>query len=124
MIATADVAAGEAVSIGWLGNAVDLLETLVGRGITPDALTDQTSAHDPLDYRPTDLTDAAAAEMRRTDPDEQRNLAADPEATEATSAIRRDLRAQVLDWQMTTSGVTKWEKDPRMDSALTATWLG
>ena len=38
----------EAVSIGWLGNAVDLLERLVERNIVPDTLTDQTSAHDPL----------------------------------------------------------------------------
>jgi urocanate hydratase len=40
--------AGIAVSIGWLGNAVDLLERLKERGIKPDLLTDQTSAHDPL----------------------------------------------------------------------------
>ncbi len=36
------------VSIGVLGNAVDLLERMEERGIVPDTLTDQTSAHDPL----------------------------------------------------------------------------
>ncbi len=40
--------AGQAVSIAWLGNIVDLLAELVRRRITPDVLTDQTSAHDPL----------------------------------------------------------------------------
>ncbi len=40
--------AGEIVSIGVLGNAVNLLERLLERGIIPDTVTDQTSAHDPL----------------------------------------------------------------------------
>jgi urocanate hydratase len=39
---------GVAKSIGCLANAVDLLERLIARGVTPDVLTDQTSAHDPL----------------------------------------------------------------------------
>ncbi|TWT44837.1 Urocanate hydratase [Phycisphaerae bacterium RAS1] len=38
----------QAVSIGWVGNVVDLLRELIRRDITPDVLTDQTSAHDPL----------------------------------------------------------------------------
>ncbi|HMC20380.1 MAG TPA: urocanate hydratase, partial [Thermoanaerobaculia bacterium] len=40
--------AGEATSIGVVANAVDLLEKLIARGIVPDVLTDQTSAHDEL----------------------------------------------------------------------------
>ena len=39
--------AKDAISIGWTGNAVDLLQALVDRGIVPETLTDQTSAHDP-----------------------------------------------------------------------------
>ena len=39
---------GEAVSIGVLGNAAELLPSLLERGVTPDVLTDQTRAHDPL----------------------------------------------------------------------------
>jgi len=42
------VAAGEAVSIALLGNAAEILPELVRRGIRPDAVTDQTSAHDPI----------------------------------------------------------------------------
>ncbi|MDP7070884.1 MAG: urocanate hydratase [Phycisphaerales bacterium] len=61
--------AGEAVSIGWLGNAVDMLERLIARDITPDALTDQTSAHDPLNgYYPERLTREQADALRKSDP--------------------------------------------------------
>ena len=61
----------EAVSIAYLGNAVDLLERLIARGITPDALTDQTSAHDLLNgYYPVGLSLEEAQELRRTNPKE------------------------------------------------------
>jgi urocanate hydratase len=46
--ALAAVRAGKPVSVGLLGNAADVCEELVRRGITPDVVTDQTSAHDPL----------------------------------------------------------------------------
>lgn len=60
----------EPVSIGWLGNAVDLLERLIERNITPDMLTDQTSAHDPLNgYYPAGLTREEADALRPSDPD-------------------------------------------------------
>ena len=63
-------AAGEAISIGWLGNAVDLLERLCERAITPDTLTDQTSAHDPINgYYPAGLTRIEADALRGEDPD-------------------------------------------------------
>ena len=56
---------GAAQSIGWLGNAVDLLEALIKRNITPDTLTDQTSAHDPLNgYYPAGFTREAADALR------------------------------------------------------------
>ncbi|MEE2907295.1 MAG: urocanate hydratase [Planctomycetota bacterium] len=62
--------AGEPVSIGWLGNAVHLLERLVERDITPDALTDQTSAHDCLEgYWPHTMDQNAAEQLRASDPD-------------------------------------------------------
>ena len=59
---------GEAVSIGVCCNAVELLEELLRRGITPDAVTDQTSAHDPLNgYVPQDMSYAEALELRTRD---------------------------------------------------------
>jgi urocanate hydratase len=63
--------AGEARSIGVVGNAADVFPELVRRGITPDLVTDQTSAHDPLNgYIPLGLTLAEAAELRRRAPEE------------------------------------------------------
>jgi len=58
-----------AVSIGVEANAVDLLEYLVEKEITPDALTDQTSAHDALDgYVPHGISFAEALDLRAADP--------------------------------------------------------
>ncbi len=56
-------------SIGLIGNAAEVLPELVARGVQPDVVTDQTSAHDPLyGYIPAGLTLAAAAELRQRDP--------------------------------------------------------
>ncbi|MBK5259564.1 MAG: urocanate hydratase [Thermoanaerobaculia bacterium] len=61
--------AGEAVSIGVVANAVDLLETMIERGIVPDILTDQTSAHDELQgYVPMGMSYEAALALRASDP--------------------------------------------------------
>jgi urocanate hydratase len=63
-------AAGVARSIGVVANAVDLLERLLARGITPDVLTDQTSAHDPLmGYVPSGMPVSAALALRARDPE-------------------------------------------------------
>jgi urocanate hydratase len=67
-IARAHAAAGRAVSVGVEANAVALLERLLARGITPDLLTDQTSAHDVLSYVPAELPLAAAHTLRAGDP--------------------------------------------------------
>ena len=62
-------AAGEAVSIGVCCNVVDLLQRLLDRNITPDTLTDQTSAHDPLiGYFPEDMSVAEANTLRDANP--------------------------------------------------------
>jgi urocanate hydratase len=61
---------GKPVSIGLLGNAADVFEELVARGITPDVVTDQTSAHDPVNgYLPQGWSFAQWQERRRTAPD-------------------------------------------------------
>ncbi len=60
---------GRALSIGLLGNAADVLPGLVRRGIVPDLLTDQTSAHDPLNgYVPNRMAYEAALALRQSDP--------------------------------------------------------
>jgi urocanate hydratase len=63
--------AREPISIGLLGNAADVLPELVVRGVNPDVVTDQTSAHDMLNgYVPAGMTLAAALELREENPDE------------------------------------------------------
>ncbi|WP_277053942.1 urocanate hydratase [Pseudoalteromonas marina] len=59
----------KAISVGLLGNAADIFSTLVSSGITPDIVTDQTSAHDPLNgYLPQGWTMEHAAKMREQNP--------------------------------------------------------
>ncbi|MEZ6006006.1 MAG: urocanate hydratase [Planctomycetota bacterium] len=62
--------AKKAISIGVLCNATELLQRLIDRGITPDVLTDQTSAHDPLGgYVPDGMPYADALALRESDPE-------------------------------------------------------
>jgi urocanate hydratase len=59
----------EAVSVGLVGNCADVIPELAERGVVPDILTDQTSAHDPLNgYVPNGMTFEAALELRARDP--------------------------------------------------------
>ena len=61
--------AGEAKSVGLLGNAADVFPEIHSRGIRPDIVTDQTSAHDPMNgYLPQGWTMAQWREKRETDP--------------------------------------------------------
>jgi urocanate hydratase len=63
--------AGEAISVGLVGNCADVLPQLVKREIVPDLLTDQTSAHDPLNgYVPHGISLDAAAALRRNNPED------------------------------------------------------
>ena len=58
-----------AISVGLVGNCAELLPELVRRGVNVDAVTDQTSAHDPLNgYVPAGISLDEAAELRRNDP--------------------------------------------------------
>jgi urocanate hydratase len=59
----------ENVSVGLVGNCADIIPELAERGVVPDILTDQTSAHDPLNgYVPNGMTLEAALELRQRDP--------------------------------------------------------
>ncbi len=59
----------EATSIGLLGNAADLVPEILARGVVPDMVTDQTSAHDALEgYVPNGLSFEAALALREADP--------------------------------------------------------
>ncbi|HWO97172.1 MAG TPA: urocanate hydratase [Bacillus sp. (in: firmicutes)] len=62
---------GKALSIGLMGNAAEILPKMIARNFIPDVLTDQTSAHDPLNgYTPSGLSFEEAAELRQSNPEE------------------------------------------------------
>src|SRR5690606_1111848 len=84
--------AGEAKSVGLLGNAAEIVPELVRRAVRPDIVTDQTSAHDPLNgYLPKDWTLAEWREKR----------ASDPKAVEkaARASMREHVEAMVKFWE-------------------------
>src|SRR6201984_946629 len=62
---------GEATSVGLVGNCADVIPELAMRGVVPDLLTDQTSAHDPIGgYVPNGMPLEAALELRKKDPEQ------------------------------------------------------
>jgi urocanate hydratase len=88
--------ANEAVSIGVDCNAVDLLQRLIERNITPDTLTDQTSAHDELvGYFPEKLTVAEAKILRETNPEKYVNLSLDTMARHVRQMLELQKRGAV-----------------------------
>jgi len=83
---------GEAVSVGLEGNCADVLPELVQRGVVPDLLTDQTSAHDPLNgYIPAGMSLEEALALRVRAPEEYRDRALDSMArhVEAMLALQK-----------------------------------
>ncbi|NIZ09073.1 urocanate hydratase [Pseudooceanicola sp. HF7] len=83
--------AGEAKSVGLVGNAADIFPELVRRGVRPDIVTDQTSAHDPVNgYLPKGWTVAEWREKRESD----------PKAVEkaARASMREHVEAMVAFW--------------------------
>ena len=68
-------ASSEAISVGFVGNIVDLLARLKERNIIPEILTDQTSAHDPLvGYYPTSMSREEADALRQSNPEQYTDL--------------------------------------------------
>jgi urocanate hydratase len=92
--------AGEAVSIAVVGNAAEVFPELLSRGIAVDIVTDQTSAHDPLNgYVPAGMTLDRAASLRAEDPDEYIALARASMATHCEAMVGwRDVGAEVFDY--------------------------
>ncbi len=85
--------AGEPLSVGLVGNAAEVLPELVARGVVPDALTDQTSAHDTLNgYVPAGHSLAQAAALRASDPKRYLELAEESIAVHVRAML--DLQAR------------------------------
>jgi len=87
-MANAAKQSGEAVSIAVLGNAAELLPKLIQMGVQPDAVTDQTSAHDPLNgYIPEGYSLEDAAKLRNSDAKKYLEL--------STASIAKHVRAML-----------------------------
>jgi urocanate hydratase len=79
----------ENVSVGLVGNCADIIPELAERGVVPDILTDQTSAHDPLNgYVPNGMTLQAALELRKRDPQAYREKSLDAMARHVEGMLR------------------------------------
>ena len=94
--ALAAKAAGEAISIGVVCNVVDLLQRLIDRNITPDTLTDQTSAHDELvGYFPQNMSVAEANALRDADPEQYKALSLDTMAHHVRQMLELQKRGAI-----------------------------
>src|SRR5947209_8557013 len=79
----------ENVSVGLVGNCADIIPELAERGIMPDILTDQTSAHDPLNgYVPNGMTFEQALQLRRDDPQSYQEHSLDSIARHVEGMLR------------------------------------
>jgi len=87
---------GKNISIGVVCNAVDLLQVLIDKNITPDTLTDQTSAHDPLvGYFPKDLSVEQANVLREENPDDYVSRSLDTMALHVRQMLELQKRGAV-----------------------------
>ncbi len=79
----------ENVSVGLVGNCADVIPELAERGVVPDILTDQTSAHDPLNgYVPNAMTFEEALELRKRDPQAYQERSLDAMARHVQGMLR------------------------------------
>ncbi len=79
----------ENVSVGLVGNCADIIPELAQRGVVPDILTDQTSAHDPLNgYVPNGMTFEEALELRQRDPQTYQERSLDAMAKHVEGMLR------------------------------------
>jgi urocanate hydratase len=94
------IAKKEAVSVGLVANAADVYPELVRRGRIPDIVTEQTSAHDPLNgYVPRGVTPAQAADLRKSEPKEYVRRSRESMAAEVTAMLEMQRRgAKAFDY--------------------------
>ncbi|RLC67229.1 MAG: urocanate hydratase, partial [Chloroflexi bacterium] len=83
-------------SIGLIANAADVLPELVARGVVPDVVTDQTSAHDPLRYFPHGMSFEEALELRERDTEEFKKRAMDSMARHVQAMLDFQAKGSVV----------------------------
>ena len=87
---------GEAISIGLIGNAAEVFPELVRRDVIPDVVTDQTSAHDALDYIPLGLSVNEAKKLREKDPAEYRGRSLDSMVLQVEAMLAMQQKGAVV----------------------------
>jgi urocanate hydratase len=86
-------------SVGLIGNAADVYSELVARGVIPDVVTDQTSAHEALMYVPSGLGVEAANQLRGSDPGQYKRMAMDSMAKHVQAMLDFQRKgAEVFDY--------------------------
>ncbi|RUO20961.1 urocanate hydratase [Aliidiomarina iranensis] len=108
---------GRAISVGLLANAADVYAELVARGVTPDVVTDQTSAHDPLNgYLPQGWSMAQAAAERESNPSAVVKAAKQSMAVQVKAMLTMQERgAAVLDYG---NNIRQMAKDEGVSNAF------
>lgn len=91
---------GEPASIGLVGNCADIFQEIHDRGIVPDIVTDQTSAHDPRNgYVPSGMTYEEAIKLREEDPDKYEQLSLETIAKHVRAMLAlQDAGAETFDY--------------------------
>ncbi|WP_353893372.1 urocanate hydratase [Proteinivorax hydrogeniformans] len=88
---------GEPLSIGLVGNAAELYPKIIEKGITPDIVTDQTSAHDPLGgYVPAGMPLKQAEELRQNDPEKYIHLSKTSMAEHVKAMLKMQEKGAVV----------------------------
>ena len=107
----------EVISVGLLGNAAELLPEMLERGIKPDAVTDQTSAHDPLNgYLPAGWTLEQAEAARANEPDKLVEAARKSMATHVRAMLKfHELGIPVVDYG---NNIRQVAKDEGIENAF------
>lgn len=91
--------AGKPISIGLVANAADVYSELAAKGITPDVVTDQTSAHDPFYYVPSGLSLSAAYKLRENDPEKYKDMAMSSMAKHVRAMLKfQQMGSEVFDY--------------------------
>ena len=108
---------GEALSIGLLGNAAEVFPAFVKRGVIPDVVTDQTSAHDPLNgYIPLGYTVQEADKLRKEDPERYVRLAKESMGAHVQAMLDlKERGAVVFDYG---NNIRQQAKDAGVDNAF------
>ncbi|UOD35123.1 urocanate hydratase [Deferribacteraceae bacterium V6Fe1] len=87
----------KAISVGLVGNAADVLEKLIEDGIIPEIVTDQTSAHDPVNgYVPSGMSLKEALELRKNEPKKYRELSIRTIARHVTAMLEMKKRGSIV----------------------------